>query len=72
MGYLQIHVPSGILCPYYASVLMGCVNVSSCLECVPIYQETLPTNIANMRSAFFTVHKLCLIIANYSSFTVSL
>ena len=25
MGYLQVHVPSSILCPYYAGLLMGCV-----------------------------------------------
>ena len=27
MGYLQLHVPSSILCPYYAGMLMGCVMV---------------------------------------------
>ena len=67
MGYLQVHVPSSILCQS--------VNISSCLLSVsPIFQETTNkgNNIANLQSDFFTVHKLCLIIANYSLFTVSL
>ena len=32
---------------YYTSL-----NLSSCLECVPIYQETVPNNIANLQSNF--------------------
>ena len=42
---------------YYASLLMGCVNVSSCLLSVSQYFKKLPTNKSNMniKKLFFTL-----------------
>ena len=73
VGYLQILVDSFHLV-YYASLLLGCVNVSSCLLSVSQYVKKLylPIKaILQICKVIFTVHKLCLIIANYSSFTVT-
>ena len=55
---------------YYASLLIYLLVCSVC----PQYFKKLPIKaiILQICSDFFTVHKLCLIIANYSSFTVSL
>ena len=60
---------------YYASLLLGGVNVSSCLLSVSQYFKKMyqpKKAILQICKVIFTVHKLCLIIANYSSFTVSL